>query len=100
MVLRLNVILIHLIFVHLLLMLRIFLCAIFSLWLLLLSSLVDASIPLNFDRDHNARLDGVWNYYPNQLYLALKIRMVIHTKLVKTFNYPHHLLVFQGIKMA
>ena len=67
MILRLNVILIHLIFIHLLLMLRIFLRAIFSLWLLLLSSLVDASIPLNFDRDHNARLDGVWNYYPNQL---------------------------------
>ena len=48
-------------------MLRIFLRAIFSLWLLLLSSLVDASIPLNFDRDHNARLDGVWNHYPNQI---------------------------------
>jgi len=81
-------------------MLGIFLRAIFSLWLLLLSSLIDASIPLNFDPDHNARLDEVWNYYPNQLISESENQDVFYPQLVKPFNYPHHLSVFQGIKMA
>ena len=98
MVLRLNVIFIHLIFIHLFLMLRIILRAIFSLWLLLLSSLVDASIPLNFDRDHNARLDGVWNYYPNQLLPGSKNQDLSLSKTSKTVQLPASFISISGHK--
>lgn len=79
-------------------MLCIFLRAIFSFWLLLLSSLVDASIPLNFDRDHNARLDGVWNYYPNQLISESENQDVFLSPISKTVQLPASFISISGHK--
>lgn len=60
--------------------------------------MVDASIPLNFDRDHNARLDGVWNYYPNQLISGAENQDVSLSKSSKTVQLPASFISISGHK--
>lgn len=38
----------------------------FMLCLVFSSNQALAFVPLDFDQQHNARLDGLWNYYPNE----------------------------------
>ncbi|NNG99651.1 hypothetical protein [Acinetobacter sp. ANC 5414] len=79
-------------------MFRFVLSAIFSLWLLLLSTAVYASTSLNFDRQHNARLDGVWNYYPNQLIIGSEASQISPSKIIKTVQLPASFFSISGQK--
>lgn len=38
----------------------------------LCNSIVMSAIPLNFDENNNANLEGLWNYYPDHLIFDLK----------------------------
>ncbi|NNG75997.1 diguanylate cyclase [Acinetobacter sp. ANC 4277] len=79
-------------------MFRFVLSAIFSVCLFLLSTTVYASTPLNFDRHHNARLDGVWNYYPNQLIIGSEASQISPSKIIKTVQLPASFLSISGQK--
>ena len=67
---------------------RIFLSAICSLWLLLLSTAVYPSVSLNFDHNHNTRLDGIWNYYPDQLINGAENSLIANSKTIQTVQLP------------
>jgi diguanylate cyclase (GGDEF)-like protein len=77
-------------------MFRFVLSAIFSVCLFLLSTAVYASTSLNFDRQHNARLDGVWNYYPNQLIIGFEESQISPSKIIKTVQLPASFLSISG----
>ena len=79
-------------------MFRFVLSAIFSVCLFLLSTAVYASTSLNFDRHHNARLDGVWNYYPNQLIIGSEASQISPSKIIKTVQLPASFLSISGQK--
>lgn len=79
-------------------MFRFILSAIFSVCLFLLSTAVYASTTLNFDRHHNARLDGVWNYYPNQLIIGSEESQISPSKIIKTVQLPASFLSISGQK--
>ena len=79
-------------------MFRFVLSAIFSVCLFLLSTAVYASTTLNFDRHHNARLDGVWNYYPNQLIIGSEESQISPSKTIKTVQLPASFLSILGQK--
>ena len=79
-------------------MFRFVLSAIFSVCLFLLSTAVYASTTLNFDRHHNARLDGVWNYYPNQLIIGSEASQISPSKIIKTVQLPASFLSISGQK--
>lgn len=79
-------------------MFRFVLSAIFSVCLFLLSTAVYASTTLNFDRHHNARLDGVWNYYPNQLIIGSEESQISPSKIIKTVQLPASFLSILGQK--
>lgn len=77
-------------------MFRFVLSAIFSVCLFLLSTAVYASTSLNFDRQHNARFDGVWNYYPNQLIIGFEESQISPSKIIKTVQLPASFLSISG----
>ncbi|NNH38329.1 GGDEF domain-containing protein [Acinetobacter terrae] len=79
-------------------MFRFVLSAIFSVCLFLLSTAVYASTTLNFDRHHNAGLDGVWNYYPNQLIIGSEASQISPSKIIKTVQLPASFLSISGQK--
>ncbi|TCH64627.1 GGDEF domain-containing protein [Acinetobacter sp. ANC 4862] len=79
-------------------MFRFVLSAIFSVCLFLLSTVVYASTSLNFDKNHNERLDGVWNYYPNQLIIGVEASQISPSKIIKTVQLPASFLSISGQK--